>query len=161
MERQKKYTTQSFEETQKIGYEFGAGILATELQKNAVILALSGDLGAGKTTFLQGFAKGLGIRENILSPTFVIMKNFEIPQKTKVLKNRRASLFGYFYHFDLYRLENEKDLAFLNFQEIISNPENIVAIEWPEKLGDALPKNIMSIKFNHLEEKKREISINA
>ena len=126
----------------------------------AVVLALRGDLGAGKTTFLQGFAKGLGIKENVLSPTFIVMKKFEIPAAAAArpsLRTERSNLFKFFYHFDLYRLENEKDVEFLEFEKIISNQENIIAIEWPEKIKNILPENIITIRFNNLEENKREI----
>ena len=74
----KKYTTTSYKQTQKFGENFAKEILKLQPQKQAIVLALHGNLGGGKTTFLQGFAKGLGIKEKILSPTFVIMKRFDI-----------------------------------------------------------------------------------
>lgn len=162
-----KFITNSFEETQNAGAEFARQILrqnplpaGRQGAKQAVVLALSGDLGAGKTTFLQGFAKGLGIKENILSPTFIIMKKFKIPPKTYYQNERSSTLVAkYFYHFDLYRLESKKDLEFLDFQEIISNPENIMAIEWPEKISTLLPKAAIKIDFKHLEENKRELTV--
>ncbi|MSU60694.1 MAG: tRNA (adenosine(37)-N6)-threonylcarbamoyltransferase complex ATPase subunit type 1 TsaE [Candidatus Staskawiczbacteria bacterium] len=155
-----KYITNNNKETQSIGENFAQEILATKLQKNAVVLALSGDLGAGKTTFLQGFAKGLGIEEVVNSPTFIIMKKFEI----------KKSDFKFFYHFDLYRLENQTDVEFLDLAEIISDPKNIVAVEWPEKIKKIMPENVISITFKHLEpasakgsgetgENKRELTI--
>ena len=67
--------------------------------------------------------------------------------------------FKNFYHIDCYRLENPEEILDLGFKEIISNPENIVAIEWPEKISEIMLKNIISIKFKHLKENKREISI--
>ncbi len=146
----KKYITKSNKETQKLGQETTKIILKLPAKSVAVILGLYGDLGAGKTTFLQGFAKGLGIKEKILSPTFVVMKRF-----------------GHFYHFDCYRLKDEKDILELfpaqggpasGWKEIISNPKNIVAIEWPERIKKALPKNIIKINFKALDENKREIS---
>src|SRR3989344_682621 len=160
MKHYKIYITKSAEETQKLGKKIAKEILGRKPEKTAVVLGLWGDLGAGKTTFLQGFAEGLGIEEKITSPTFVIMKKFQIP-KPKPYK--------YFYHFDLYRLESKKDLEFLDFKEIISNLENIVAIEKPEKIypvkyrkavispkaklfnrGEKIiPKKIISIKFDH------------
>ncbi len=142
-----KSTTKNFKETQKIGQHFAREILAGGIKKTAVVLCLQGDLGAGKTTFLQGFAKGLGIKETILSPTFVLMKRFAI--KKKGFKN--------FYHFDCYRIESVNHIEDLGLKEIILNPENIVAIEWPERLRNLLPKNSMLIRFKHLEENTREI----
>ena len=148
-----KYTTKSFTETQSLGEDLAKEILAMAPQKNAMVLALQGDLGAGKTTFLQGFAKGLGIKENVLSPTFIVMKKFQVTNS----KSQINSKFKIFYHFDLYRLESEKDLEFLNLKEIICDPKNIVAIEWPEKLGNLLPKDAIKITFGHKEENIREI----
>ena len=73
---QQKFVTKNYKQTQKLGQNFAREILNLPAQKGAVVLALRGNLGGGKTTFLQGFAKGLGIKEKILSPTFVIMKKF-------------------------------------------------------------------------------------
>ena len=145
-------------------------ILAEGNKNSAVVLALSGDLGAGKTTFLQGFARGLGIKEVVNSPTFIVMKRFKIYDLR----------FKNFYHIDCYRLESEKDLEGLGFKEIISNPKNIVAIEWPEKIypvefgkakiltkgqnystgvSEILPKGIISITFKHSGKTSRQIDI--
>ncbi len=141
--------TKSSIETQKVGEDFAKEILASGLKNSAVVLVLRGDLGAGKTTFLQGFAKGLGIKENILSPTFIVMKRFKIYDLR----------FKNFYHIDCYRLKDEKDLEVLDFEEIISNPQNIVAIEWPEKISQILPKDTILIKFDHLKKDKRALTI--
>jgi len=144
-----KIITNTYQETQDIGKNLAEGILMSKAQKGALVLCLQGDLGAGKTTFLQGFAKGLGINDMVNSPTFVIMKKFPI-------KNRN---FKYFYHFDCYRLNSPEEMLELGFKNIISDPKNIVAIEWPEKISKLLPQNNISITFEHLEENKREISI--
>ena len=137
-----KYTTTSYKDTQKFGQELAKDILGFPLKKNATVLCLYGDLGVGKTTFLQGFAKGLGIKEKILSPTYVVMRRF-----------------GYFYHFDCYRLKDEKDILELGWEEIISNPKNIVAVEWPERIKKVLPKTAIKIEFKTLEENKRELTM--
>ncbi len=142
-----KSTTKNIEETQGLGQNFAREILASGIKKSAVVLALQGDLGAGKTTFLQGFAKGLGVREKINSPSFVILKRFGL--RNKKFKN--------FYHIDCYRLKDEKDLEHFGFKEIIADPENIVAIEWSERIEKILPKGKTVIEFNHLEEGKRVI----
>lgn len=163
----KKYTTKSFSETQRLGKKLAMEILNTRPQKSAVVLGLRGDLGAGKTTFLQGFAKGLGIHEKITSPTFVIMKSFQIPThklkvpKSIILQNRRPSVLWYknFYHIDCYRLNRPQEMLDLGFKEIISNPENIVAIEWPEKIAKLLPKKVISIDFDHDTENQRALTI--
>jgi len=138
----KKYITNNYKQTQKLGEELAKNILEYAPKKDAVVLCLHGNLGGGKTTFLQGFAKGLGIKERILSPTFVVMKRF-----------------GNFYHIDCYRLKNEKDILELDWEKIISNPKNIVAIEWPEKIKKALPKNTIKINFKFIDKNKREIRL--
>lgn len=142
-----KYITTNCKHTQKLGESFAKEILELPQQRNAVVFGLQGNLGAGKTTFLQGFAKGLGIKEKILSPTFVILKRFEI----------KNSSFKNFYHIDCYRLKKGKDILELDFKEIISNPKNIVAVEWPEKIKKALPKGTIFIEFKFLDENRREI----
>jgi len=103
-------------QTKKLGEILAKEILKEKKQKKAFVLGLKGGLGGGKTTFLQGFARGLGIKEKITSPTFIIMKKF-----------------SNFYHFDCYRIRKPKELLDLGFKEIISNPRNIVAIEFINK----------------------------
>jgi len=137
----KKYITKSHTETQKLGEKLAQEILKKK-NKKAIIIGLRGDLGGGKTTFLQGFARGLGIKENILSPTYVILKRY-----------------GNFYHIDCYRLKNAKDILELGFEEIISNPKNIIAIEWAEIIKNILPKNTLWIDFEFQNNNKRAISI--
>jgi len=135
--------TNSFEETRKLGEEFARSHLA---RLKYGVIALYGDLGSGKTTFVQGLAKGLGIKRRIISPTFIIVRNYKLEV-------------GSFYHIDLYRIQNEKDIESLGIEEIIKNPENIVAIEWAEKMGNLLPKKRWNIKFEYLDEDKRRITI--
>jgi tRNA threonylcarbamoyladenosine biosynthesis protein TsaE len=145
----KKFLTKSEKETEKLGEKIGKKILEEKLDKTPKILALEGDLGGGKTTFLKGFAKGLGIKEKILSPTFILFRKFQIPN----------SKFQNFYHIDCYRIEKEKEILNLGFREIIKDPKNIVAIEWAEKIKKILPKKILKIKFKILGKKEREILI--
>jgi tRNA threonylcarbamoyladenosine biosynthesis protein TsaE len=134
-------------ETKKFGENLAKKIIKEKIKKRALILALEGDLGGGKTTFLQGFAEGLGIKEKILSPTFILMRKFKIPRKK----------FENFYHFDCYRIKKTKEILDLGFKEIISNPKNIVAIEWAEKIRKILPKELILIKFKFINKNLREI----
>jgi len=146
--KMKRYLSKSIEETQKIGEELAKEIDKFFTNKNALLIGLEGELGGGKTTFVQGFAKGLGIKERILSPTFIILKKFKIRKKSK---------FKNFYHIDCYRLSNYKDLLSLGFQEILNNKENIIAIEWPEKVKEILPSNYLFLKFDFIDFEKRRI----
>ncbi|MFZ3054967.1 MAG: tRNA (adenosine(37)-N6)-threonylcarbamoyltransferase complex ATPase subunit type 1 TsaE [Minisyncoccales bacterium] len=142
-----EYFVEKTEETKEVGKDLA---ISLKPQKGALVFGLKGDLGAGKTTFLQGFAKGLGIKQKITSPTFVIMNRFPI----------KKGKFVNFYHLDCYRIENVKEMKDLGFEEIINNEKNIVCIEWPEKIKKDLPKNINMIKFDILEGDKRKITIN-
>jgi tRNA threonylcarbamoyladenosine biosynthesis protein TsaE len=126
-----KIVSASEKETAKL-----AAMVASHL-KGGETLALHGHLGSGKTAFVKGLAKGLGTKTRIQSPTFVIVQ----PHK---LKNSRMTL----YHFDLYRLKNERELVELGFRELISNPRHINAVEWAEKAKALLPKNTAHFKFS-------------
>jgi tRNA threonylcarbamoyladenosine biosynthesis protein TsaE len=144
----KKIITNSAKQTQKLGEKIAQELSDTVGGKTAIVLGLQGNLGGGKTTFLQGFAKGLGIKEKILSPTFVILKRFQVP----------GFRFQDFYHIDCYRLKNEKDILELGFDDIIKDSRNIVAVEWSEKIKKVLPKNTIFIEFKFIDNKTREIS---
>lgn len=116
-------------------------------------MALSGDLGSGKTTFTQGLAQGLGVKERIVSPTFILMRQHEVKSE----KGKVKSL----YHIDLYRLEEglEQEFKNLGIEDIWQKPENIVAIEWAEKVKDLLPDNTVWIRFEDLGGDRRKIEI--
>jgi tRNA threonylcarbamoyladenosine biosynthesis protein TsaE len=137
--------TKSAQETQALGEKIANNL------KGGEVLALTGELGSGKTTFLQGLAKGLGIKERILSPTFIMMRSYPITDRQLPVTN--------FFHVDLYRVENEKDVEGLGLEEIWSDPRNIVAIEWAEKIKKILPKKRIDIYFKYLKEDEREIKI--
>ncbi|OGE36446.1 tRNA (adenosine(37)-N6)-threonylcarbamoyltransferase complex ATPase subunit type 1 TsaE [Candidatus Daviesbacteria bacterium RIFCSPHIGHO2_12_FULL_43_11] len=137
------YQTNSPGETQKIAKELA------QKYKDGGIFALSGPLGAGKTTFIQGFAQGLGITERLLSPTFVIMRQHEIPKNPE----------GKLYHIDLYRLDKITEIDSLGLSEIFSNPKNIIFIEWSEKMETLLPKQTIKIHLEITSEETRQILI--
>lgn len=138
----KTYHSFSSDETKKFGADLAKELIRDKRhgnQKNALILALKGDLGTGKTTFAQGFLRGLGVKGRVNSPTFVLMKRFK-------LKNRR---FRNAYHIDCYRVKKSAELSSLGLKEIFSNSENIVLIEWPERISRILPKKRINLVFNH------------
>lgn len=145
----KFFLTNSPFQTKKLGAISAKKILTSNRkQKEAFIIGLQGDLGGGKTTFIQGFAKGLGIKQKILSPTFIIMRKFQVP----------GFKFQEFYHIDCYRIQSPKELLDLGFKKIISNPENIVAIEWVERIKKIVPKSALLIKFKFIDKNTRKIS---
>jgi tRNA threonylcarbamoyladenosine biosynthesis protein TsaE len=150
------FLSKSPAETKKIGLDLAKKIKKDGLEKKARVLALEGDLGGGKTTFLQGFAKGLGIGEKILSPTFVLMRRFKISRQES---GGRDLGFENFYHMDCYRSKDQKEFLDLGFPEILLYPKNIVAIEWSEKIKKILPKTAIWIDFKFIDDKKRKITI--
>jgi len=140
-------------QTKKLGEILAKEILKTKLKNNAFVLGLEGDFGGGKTTFLQGFAKGLGVKEKILSPTFIIVKKFQIQDSGFQFRN--------FYHIDCYRIQKPKELLDLDFKKIISDSRNIVAIEWVNRIQKILPKDTIMLKFDFISQKTRKITINS
>ncbi len=144
----KTIQTNNFEETQKIGEEFASHL------EGGDVLCLQGDLGAGKTTFMQGLAKGLGVTHRIISPTFIIMRKYEVPR----IKNQESRI-KLLYHIDLYRTATEDDLKGLGIPEILEEKDAIVAIEWSEKLGLLLPKKRWELDFEWIDENTRKIVI--
>ena len=117
--------------------------------KESFTIVLVGDLGGGKTSFLQGLSGGLEIRRRILSPTFVIFRKYRI--------KRLNFPFCFFYHFDCYRIEEgEKDNT-LGLLEILDNKENIVALEWGDRIKQLLPFPKIKIRFDFSDINKREV----
>jgi len=152
--------THSARQTTLVGFSLAKELLKLQAQKGAIVIALEGELGSGKTTFLQGFARGLGVREKILSPTFIIFRKFKIQNpKSKIKSKVQNSKFQTFYHFDCYRIENVKELYALGWKEIIEDPKAIVVVEWADRVRMAMPKSALWIKFLWLGEKKRELRV--
>ncbi len=116
------------------------------------IILLRGDLGAGKTTFVRGLAKGLGITEPISSPTFALVAEYALPQTGSGVRN--------LYHLDLYRSETDSALSSPEIREIIENPEAIVAIEWPERFApEMLPAARVEIGITATDAEQRRFEI--
>ena len=147
----------SSEETKAFGAEIAKSLIAPPSSRlrrasdrstsntGALVIALRGDLGTGKTTFTQGFFRGLGMKRNPISPTFVIMRRYKVPSR----KPKVRSCFTDIYHFDAYRLKKEEDVEVLEFGKIMSDPKNIVLVEWPEKIKGVLPRGTMRLDFIH------------
>lgn len=133
--------SRSKSETQK-----AAASLAKELLKSnftsggAAVVALEGNLGSGKTTFVQGFARALGVRENVLSPTFVLMKVYPLT---------KAKKFKHLIHIDCYRLDSSKDLLHIGFKYLVKDQEAIILIEWADRVRSLIPRSAVWIKFKH------------
>lgn len=134
------FVTKSFEETQDLGKEFGRTLRGGEF------IALYGNLGSGKTTFVQGLALGIGIKRRIISPTFIIIRSYKIESKM-------------FYHIDLYRIQTATDLNGIGMQDIIKDKNSIIVVEWAEKMEHLLPEKRFDVFFEYLDENKRKIKI--
>lgn len=136
-----KYFTDSEKNTQDLASNFAKNI---ELGS---MIALVGNLGAGKTVFVRGFARGLGITDIICSPTFSIIREYPC-------KNSK-----WMYHMDLYRINDSATALDFGIQEYISRPDAITLIEWPERIYDILPKEIIQVEIKRISDTKREITI--
>ncbi len=141
--------TKSARETQKLATSLAQKTVNSKPLKHARVFALEGELGAGKTTFIQGFAKVLKIKQKITSPTFVLIKNY------KLLTTHYSLLF----HIDAFRLKDWHDLVSLGIKDIFANPGNIVLIEWAERVQPILPKKRIKIHIDHLGKSTRKITI--
>jgi len=145
-----EFVSGSPDKTRRIGNILAREILKSSSGNKAVVLGLMGDLGGGKTTFLQGFAFGLGLREKVLSPTFVIFRRNRIGGNP-VFKN--------FFHFDCYRIGKPEEVLSLGLKDIISDPRNIVAIEWAGRLGKTLPLDAVLLDFEFINKTTRKIHV--
>lgn len=139
---QKEYLTQGSGQTKELGRTLAKTLLSSRSKNKAIVVGLRGDLGGGKTTFLQGFAKGLGKRAKVLSPTFIIMRRM-----------------GNFYHIDAYRLRGPQDLLALEIKKIFADPKNVVAIEWADIVKKIMPRHAAWIDFSFVDKNKRRIVV--
>lgn len=139
--------TSSASETKKLARQ------VVDRLKGGETIALFGDLGSGKTTFVQGLAEVLGIKGRVLSPSYVLIRQHQIPSRNK---QRNISTL---YHVDLYRLSGFGEISGLGLGEIISEPNSLLVIEWAERLGNALPQEAIKIYFTDLGNNKRKISV--
>jgi tRNA threonylcarbamoyladenosine biosynthesis protein TsaE len=141
--------SQSAQDTQRIAAELAARLLAGMAgHSKATVIALRGELGAGKTTFTQGLAHALGVAERPKSPTFMLAKQYAIPGTGFSL-----------WHLDCYRLNGRQDIVALDLHAIFEDRRNLVLIEWPERIGDGLPREHIDIHMSHQGGDKREITI--
>ena len=134
------YITNNVNETEKIGYLLGQTV-------SKGVVAMFGDLGAGKTAFTRGFAKGMGINCDVSSPTFALVNEYRGEKNTV-------------YHFDMYRITSPDDLETTGFYDYMDG-ESVLAIEWSENIESELPKSAIRIEIARLDENTREITIDG
>ena len=138
------YITGSAEETKLIAKEFAQDL------KEGITICLQGDLGAGKTTFTQGLGEYFGL-DRMTSPTYVIVHNYPI-----VIPDAKIKAF---YHVDLYRLKSYWEIKAFSIDELWDDKNNLIVVEWPERLESFLPKSRYEIKLKNLGLDAREITI--
>jgi tRNA threonylcarbamoyladenosine biosynthesis protein TsaE len=148
------FSSRSAAETKKIAGEIALTLLAAR-PRGARVLALTGDLGAGKTTFVQGLLRALGIKSKVLSPTFILMQSF----KVLTFKGRQASV-SRFWHIDCYRIDHPQELKILGLAAILKDPHALVVVEWAEKIKEILPNDAIWIQFEYgKRENERAITV--
>ncbi|HFC76838.1 MAG TPA: tRNA (adenosine(37)-N6)-threonylcarbamoyltransferase complex ATPase subunit type 1 TsaE [Candidatus Moranbacteria bacterium] len=143
----KKIITKNANETKELGRSISKDFQGGE------IVCLEGDLGAGKTTFSQGILQGLGAEGPYTSPTFIVMKEYRI--ENNQIKNGKQGV-KKIYHLDTYRVETS-DILDLGWNELVANKNNVIIIEWSEKIKEIIPDNSFWVKFKHLPNNRREI----
>ncbi|MBI2068747.1 MAG: tRNA (adenosine(37)-N6)-threonylcarbamoyltransferase complex ATPase subunit type 1 TsaE [Candidatus Yanofskybacteria bacterium] len=153
------YHSNSPKDTQRL-----AAKIARETESGVILL--EGELGAGKTTFVQAFARALGVKAKVKSPTFNIIKKYKIP-----FRSNGYSLMAirYLYHIDCYRLKDHKEAIPLGIQDVFSAAggpasggkasQSVVLIEWPERISKVLPKKRIRVHIDHIDKNKRKITI--
>ena len=141
MSTEKSFISHSEAETEAAGAD-----LARELVPGAVVL-LCGDLGAGKTVFSRGFARGLGVTEPVSSPTYTIVQEYSLADGNRL------------YHMDLYRIGDEHAALGFGVDEFLDDPGAISLVEWPERISGLLPDDAVRVELKHLSAEAREIRI--
>lgn len=182
-----KFLSTSPKDTKQIAAQILENIQTND-REGALVLALSGELGAGKTNFVQGVAQYLGIERNVTSPTFVLMKRYNTHRKgVEILENQLDSAEGRgvlgdsktprpslsrrptsegksgawqtLHHIDCYRIHSPQEILDLEWKDITSHKENLVLVEWAERIKDIVPKDAVWIKFENKGKNKREIMV--
>lgn len=129
------------------------------LSTTATTVWLIGDLGAGKTTFVQNMAREMEVQEDVQSPTYVLMKSYSLPDNR--IQNGAKRRYNKLVHIDAYRLNDAKEFAALKPEEFLKDPKTLVLIEWPERVAAALPAPDLTVTFTseNVGEKERHIQV--
>lgn len=139
------FITHSAEETREVGMNFAQTL------KPGTLVCFEGNLGAGKTTFIQGLLYGLGAEKPFVSPTFILMKQYELTAPNE-------SGIKFIYHTDAYRL-GTPEFREIGFEEWISDPEGVTLLEWPKRIEELLPKKYTTVQIESVSETERRIEI--
>lgn len=135
----KPLVSRSSRQTAAWAGKLAARLLGQPPPKRVAVVALVGELGSGKTVFVKGFLKRAGIRRRITSPTFLLMRSYFL----------RHRFYRNVYHLDCFRIKKPAELLRLGLKQILTEPKNIVLVEWADKIKRFLPKNTLWIKLEH------------
>lgn len=150
--KSKHFLTTSPRETGLVARGLAKELTERRPSKRSLVIGLVGELGAGKTTFIKSFIRALGVRRKITSPTFLILRRFRLP---------KGATFKNVFHIDAYRVVEAKELKEVGIESIVDNPNNIVLVEWADRVKGVLPKEMIWLKFKHGEEDyERQITVN-
>lgn len=136
-----EFFSRSPEQTRRVGMRLG------DILKPGDVICLQGDLGAGKTTLVQGLARGWGSLDPVSSPTFIIVNNYRRPDNAQL------------FHMDAYRLNSDPEAAELDLDEMLVRGP--LLIEWPERVQAVLPEDYLWISFEFVAEENRQMVIKA
>lgn len=148
------HTSTSIAQTHSIAKKILTNLGQNRSGTRATVIACSGNLGSGKTAFVKGIGRTLGIKERVISPTFVIERIYKIPAPAK-----KRFGFSRLIHIDAYRLDDWRELAATRFDEHIRDNGNLIIIEWGEKMKRILPKHHRPLHFKFIDEKTRSIKL--
>jgi tRNA threonylcarbamoyl adenosine modification protein YjeE len=152
----KEFTSHSIKETEAIAAQWLADISNKYADKDeALVVGLSGHLGAGKTAFVKAVAKALGVKEEVTSPTFVLMKLYGLNPVGTFKSFPRKRLV----HIDAYRLERPEELEALDWEVLVADRNNLIMVEWPENIKNAIPEDGVLIEFENIEDSIYGVSI--
>lgn len=158
----KEFASHSIKETEAIAAQWLKDVSGEYADKDdALVVGLSGHLGAGKTAFVKTVAGALGIKEAVTSPTFVLMKIYEIGSNNqRPIINCRIP-WKRLVHIDAYRLEKAEELEALGWEELVADKNNLIMVEWPENIKSALPEDGVLMKFENVSERVAVFSIQS
>ncbi|MCI0533561.1 tRNA (adenosine(37)-N6)-threonylcarbamoyltransferase complex ATPase subunit type 1 TsaE [bacterium] len=146
-----KIVSKSEADTKMAAEVFLFGFVKKFVGRGALVAGLSGDLGSGKTTFVKFIAESFGLPPIVQSPTFVIEKVYSLPSSLNAREFRRLI------HIDAYRLKDAYELLALGWDDMVKDKENIIFVEWPENVREALPDDANFVRFSHIDDGARGI----
>ncbi|MBI5400570.1 MAG: tRNA (adenosine(37)-N6)-threonylcarbamoyltransferase complex ATPase subunit type 1 TsaE [Candidatus Yonathbacteria bacterium] len=144
----------NLEELRAVAERFLRSLSEKPAKDTATVVGLSGDLGAGKTAFTKCIANILGITEVVTSPTFILEKIYIIPRGSVV-----GERFTKLIHIDAYRLEGGEQMIALDWDALLKDEHNLILLEWPEQVKEAMPEDMIKISFEYVDEGVRRVTI--